>query len=88
MVCRSWAVAWSLFVGALLITGTYLRGAWLNYRHVLKVFERGRCMECGYDLRGTILAAGWECPECGERVSPGMAERVRRASGKRGSISR
>lgn len=26
--------------------------------------ERGLCMECGYDLRGTCTDGG-QCPECG-----------------------
>lgn len=29
----------------------------------------GHCQQCGYDLRGTIDADRWECPECGEKIA-------------------
>lgn len=75
---QSWFSRWGLVVLSVLVTGYYIRGVWLNYRHVVQVLERGRCVACDYDLCGTILANGWECPECGERIMSGMAERVLR----------
>ena len=27
--------------------------------------KRGRCIKCGYDLRGTSGGGGEACPECG-----------------------
>jgi hypothetical protein len=46
-----------------------LRGAWLLVRYYTRP-GRGRCRNCGYDLRGTGGAvAGMRCPECGEVVA-------------------
>ena len=33
------------------------------------------CLECDYDLRGTLAAGRSECPECGAPVPPSMLER-------------
>ena len=30
------------------------------------------CVECGYDLRGTVMAGREECPECGEVIGEGV----------------
>ena len=30
--------------------------------------KRGRCIKCGYDLRGTSGGGGEVCPECGATI--------------------
>jgi hypothetical protein len=37
----------------------FLRGPWLRHRRR----RRGRCVQCGYSLRGNFTGI---CPECGE----------------------
>jgi hypothetical protein len=55
------------------------RGLWLLMRYYTRP-RRGRCRNCGYDLRGTGGAvAGGRCPECGEAA--GEASPAGRAAG-------
>lgn len=79
-----WWIAYAVLAVTLALTGVYLRGAVINYRHVSRVLGRGHCVACDYDLRGTIVGGGWECAECGRAVSSAMADRVRRTWGDRG----
>lgn len=61
--------------------------AWLH-RHAaaLRQLRRerrrtGHCVECGYDLRATILAGHDECPECGTEI-PAFTIRTVKAAAK------
>ncbi|MEM9914398.1 MAG: hypothetical protein AAF911_05510 [Planctomycetota bacterium] len=78
---RSWWLAIALLAISVTLLGVYVYAAIANYRHVLKVLGRGRCLDCGYELWPTIQAGRWECPECGRPISQRMAERVFRLRG-------
>ncbi|MBB6431284.1 hypothetical protein [Algisphaera agarilytica] len=75
---RSWVVASLLLAFSVVSLVIYVWAAVLNYRHVLSVLGRGRCLACGYELWPTIQAGRWDCPECGQKISSRMAERVYR----------
>jgi len=38
---------------------------WALVRKLPPIPQLGDCLECGYDLRGTIAAKRTQCPECG-----------------------
>lgn len=61
------APVWSYLLIALIAPAWSI---WSNARRWRRR-KRGRCMSCGYDLRGTREAGGERCPECGgSYVSP------------------
>ncbi|MEO1235251.1 MAG: hypothetical protein AAFX76_00540 [Planctomycetota bacterium] len=73
---RSWWVAFGLLVVSLGLLAWYVWAAVLNYRHTLAVLGRGRCLDCGYELWGTVRAGRTECPECGRGIGSAMARRM------------
>jgi hypothetical protein len=56
---------------AMLISGAidviYIMILWKVTRAYLRnrPWDGKRCMQCGYDLRGTVAAGNQQCPECG-----------------------
>ncbi len=57
----TFVLLWSFGVRARLLQ------QWPAYQQV-KLQTPAACTDCGYDLRGTILAGRSECPECGHKI--------------------
>lgn len=56
------------FIGQFMILAgliSSIRMLWIAWREARQRRMRGCCKQCGYDLRGTIIAGRQECPECG-----------------------
>ena len=59
-ICPEFLVNTLFYAGLLWLL---IPGPFLMRRHIRR--RRGRCVKCGYDLRGALPGAG--CPECGWR---------------------
>ena len=62
VVLMLFAVVFALGVVRLLVVARQLRQASTRS-------AQHQCMQCGYDLRGTLAASGTQCPECGTAIS-------------------
>ena len=54
----------------------YIRGAFLSYRLLNDIAAGSHCINCGYDLWGSLRAGSHNCPECDRPIPEGTHERL------------